>query len=226
MNQSVKLGLRLLAIEQMVTRHYDNIWDCCCDHGLLGMRLLEKQAAEKVHFVDVVESLVNGVNQALSGNPELYPADQWQTLCMDVARLPVSEASTHKGDSHLVIIAGVGGDLLFELVEAIHKANPETNIEFLLCPVRQHFHVRESLINMGMKLINESIVYENRLFYEIIHVARKGREELTCVGSKMWDFSDEDHCLYLQQTVSHYQRRLKSGCEKTAAILQQYQNLR
>ncbi len=225
LNQSVKLGLRLQAIEQMVIRHYDHIWDCCCDHGLLGMRLLERNTADTVHFVDVVESLVDQVSHNLSINPELYPAERWQALCEDVAQLPLSEVSAAKDSSHLVIIAGVGGDLLFDLVEAIHTANPESYIEFLLCPVRQHYHVRESLLTLGMKLLNESLVFENSLFYEILHVASEAEEELTPVGSKMWDFSDNDHRSYLQQTISHYQRRMKSGCRKTAHILEQYQNL-
>ena len=221
---AIKLGLRLQAIERMVNRHYDHIWDCCCDHGLLGMRLLERQLADKVHFVDVVASLVDQVHENLSASPELFPAENWQTHCLDVAQLPIEEHSTKKA-SHLVIIAGVGGDLLAELVRAIYSSSPEADIEFLLCPVRQHYHVREQLINLGMKLVDESLVVENRLFYEIIHVSSNGVEELATVGSRMWNPTEKEHYSYLQQTIAHYQRRLQGNCHKTASILEQYLSL-
>ncbi len=225
MEKSVKLGLRLQAIAGMVTQHYDHIWDCCCDHGMLGMQLLEERRADKVHFVDVLGPLVEKANAYLSENPDLYPSGHWQTLCEDVAKLPIHKESLRQGATHLVIIAGIGGDLSVELVEAISDKHPEFNIEFLLCPVRQHHHVRENLIRMGIKLIDESLMFENRQPYEILHVARHGTEELTTIGSTMWNLSDESHYSYLQQTIAHYQRRLKSNCQKTADILEQYKCL-
>ncbi|QSA20815.1 SAM-dependent methyltransferase, partial [Vibrio furnissii] len=38
----MKLSKRLQTIEKLVTQHYDHIWDCCCDHGFLGMTLLQR----------------------------------------------------------------------------------------------------------------------------------------------------------------------------------------
>ena len=36
----------------MIPDGYDHIWDCCCGHGLLGMTLLARHAAEHIHFVE------------------------------------------------------------------------------------------------------------------------------------------------------------------------------
>ncbi|HSC68256.1 MAG TPA: SAM-dependent methyltransferase, partial [Cellvibrio sp.] len=55
---NLKLGKRLQQIELMVTANYDHIWDCCCDHGLLGAALLARKAAPHIHFVDIVPELM------------------------------------------------------------------------------------------------------------------------------------------------------------------------
>ena len=134
----------------MISGHYDHIWDCCCDHGLLGMLLLERSAARHVHFVDCVPSLMQALELRLqrffpadiSGlNPNLAPHSdpdlnldidphlnlgidpnlschtQWQVHCLDVAALPLVQTSDK--DKQLIIIAGVGGELLVDLVRAI-----------------------------------------------------------------------------------------------------------
>ena len=39
---TLKLGNRLRQLERMIDQRYSQIWDCCCDHGLLGMSLLQR----------------------------------------------------------------------------------------------------------------------------------------------------------------------------------------
>ena len=51
---AVKLGRRLRQLDTMLEQQYSIIWDCCCDHGLLGMSLLQRKLAEKVVFVDIL----------------------------------------------------------------------------------------------------------------------------------------------------------------------------
>jgi len=46
----------------MVTSQYEHIWDCCCDHGLLGYALLSRLNAMNIpcniHFIDIVPPLM------------------------------------------------------------------------------------------------------------------------------------------------------------------------
>jgi len=86
----LRLGKRLKNIESMVIENYDHIWDCCCDHGLLGAALLARQAAPHIHFVDIVAELMNELEKKLN---RFFPVDsgsasQWQAHCMDVSALP------------------------------------------------------------------------------------------------------------------------------------------
>jgi len=208
----------------MITKQYEHIWDCCCDHGQLGIKLLARKAASKIHFVDVVATLMTELETKLQRFFSLNPAHKnWQVYCLDVAQLPLK--STCKKNKQLIIIAGVGGDLLIELVEGITQNHPQHNLEFLLCPVHHHYKVRQSLDELGFGLINEALVRENNRFYEIIHVSKTAIQTIQPVGSIMWDFTKKDDKDYLTKTIKHYQRMAQKTDQKTLNIVAQYQAL-
>jgi len=205
----MKLSKRLQQIDHMVSKKYDHIWDCCCDHGFLGMSLLARNAASTVHFVDVVEPLMQDLESYLLKNyiePNKHPTlkSNWQVHCLGAEKINIQSNT-----SNLVIIAGVGGDLLIEIVEAILTTHSNKNIELLLCPVHHNYKVRQSLISLGLGLINEHLVIENKRFYEVIHTSTDSKLPISPVGSIMWDFSRQDDLDYLSQTLAHYQRMQK-----------------
>jgi len=196
----MKLSSRLDTIKNKVTKHYDHIWDCCCDHGQLGVALLASQPKSVIHFVDVVDELMVELESQLQKHASAIQP-QWKVHCMDVAKLPLVE-----NKKNLIIIAGVGGDLLIELVRSIQLRNSDTELEFILCPVLHNYMVRSDLIKMGFGLISETLLKENKRFYEVLHVSNQAAKSLTVIGSEMWDLSDGDHQEYLNKTISHYQR--------------------
>lgn len=205
------MGTRLCEIENMVNKPYMQVWDCCCDHGLLGFNLLKNTSLEKVHFVDIAKPLTDKVKQTLQFefSSQKYKSkgqNRWQVHCIDVRFIPLENI-----DSQLVIIAGVGGDLLIELVEGIIKKHPLLSIEFILCPIHHNVKVRKALRTLKLGLIDEKIVSENKRFYEIIHVSTSSKISITDVGSKMWHKNNEMHKCYLQKTLNHYQRMLLSS---------------
>ena len=212
-----RTSLRLQRIDQMVTRHYDHIWDCCCDHGYLGQLLLKRQLAGTLHFVDVVDHLMQDLEYRLK---KFSTDDNWQVHCLDVVKL-----SLVKAQSHLVIIAGVGGDLVIDFVRAIQQTHLDQHLEFLLCPVQHNYKLRVALQKMGFGLIDESLVKDKKRFYEILHVSNRASEKISAVGSKMWDFSREEDQQYLASCIEHYRRmtqNVKSNMEKA---LQLYESL-
>lgn len=194
----------------MVTEHYDHIWDCCCDHGLLGAALLARNAAHCIHFVDVVPKLMgeleNKLNQFYPINSQLI--SQWQVHCMDATALPLQKLS----GKHLVIIAGVGGDLTTELVNAIYQQNPTIDIDFLLCPVHHQFTLRQQLIQFDFSLKTETLIVENQRYYEILLVSTAGNfpAQIASVGSLIWESKTSEQVKiatdYLHKTLAHYQR--------------------
>jgi tRNA (adenine22-N1)-methyltransferase len=224
---SADLSLRLTSIEQMVSKTYDHIWDCCCDHGQLGIELMQQNTESTVHFVDVVEPIMLQLEQQLQLQcSKGMVGKNWRIHCLDVARLPLSEVENANKASQLVIIAGVGGDLLIELVHSIVSLHPTLNLEFILCPVHHNYKVREALISIGFGLINECLVSENNRFYEIIHLSQQESRPLSKVGSIMWDFTNFESRDYLKKTIAHYQRVAQSGDPKVNRILSDYEAVR
>lgn len=205
----MKISQRLQQINRMVCPGYDHIWDCCCDHGLLGMLLLQRNAAPKVHFVDCVAPLMQQLSLELARffpphheteNTDLA-LSEWQVHCLDVAALPLAQYG--KQAKHLVIIAGVGGELLVELVRSI-VANQQTQrdaqsgnklgnhdlsqstcqLEFILCPVHHNYHVRSALAELGLSLKDEYLLEENQRIYEILHLTQANVCSKTITSSK------------------------------------------
>jgi tRNA (adenine22-N1)-methyltransferase len=222
----LKLGKRLTQIESMVTAQYDHIWDCCCDHGLLGAALLARNAAPRIHFVDIVPELMreleNKLHQFYHKNAESN--SQWQTHCMDVTALPLQKIS----GKHLVIIAGVGGDLMTELVRVIYQKNPACDIDFLLCPVHHQFTLRQQLIQLDFSLHTETLIIENQRFYEILLVstANNSGSNINPIGSLIWQTKtpaqEKIASDYLQKTLAHYKRVQLSRKTEVQHIIEAY----
>ena len=223
----MKLSNRLQTLHSLVSNDYQHIWDCCCDHGFLGVQLLSDNKAPQIHFVDIVPSLMNELEEKLARYfPENNKAEQtvtsyWQTYCMDVAAIPLEK---HTG-KHLVIIAGVGGDLTQKLVDDIHRQHPDKAIDFLLCPVHQQFELRSHLKALNFGLIDELLIEENRRYYEILLVSNNSGEaeknqavsEISNVGDKIWTPSCDEQVKvshqYKAKTLQHY-IRIHQGQEK------------
>ena len=87
-----KLSKRLQAINNMIDTHYQNIWDCCCDHGLLGLTLLNRKTADIIHFVDIVPSLTTRLESLLEkyfgGSP--LPLAEKKLTVKTISRVSVS----------------------------------------------------------------------------------------------------------------------------------------
>lgn len=231
-----KLKGRLKVIADIVTSKYDHIWDCCCDHGLLGAELLIQVPPATIHFVDLVPDLITKLDNKLHQFfPELE--SRYVTHCIDVASLPLRQYSGR----HLVIIAGVGGDLMVEFVQAIWRQNPNLEIEFILCPVHHQYALRQTLMRLEFGLIDEVLVEENQRYYEVLFVTNKQSDwqPIHPVGEKMWQLAGSDQPNtwskktltarqntqrgYLTKTIEHYNRMQLSSNVSVRHIIDAYQ---
>lgn len=240
----MKLGKRLKQIEALVGPGYGHIWDCCCDHGLLGAALLARQAAPTIHFVDQIPAVMNKLQQKLeqffprlvctsdaheSGSYE-NEGLQWQVHCMNLLEAPLE--LTHDTGKQLLIIAGVGGDLMTDLVESICARHPQLELDFLLCPVHHQYHLRQALIRLNCNLHQEILVEENGRFYEIIWVSTNPKRALPVspvspAGDQLWQSDSPDQYQianqYLKNTLAHYQRVLRRSEDQVQEIIKCYQ---
>ncbi|MDO6718958.1 tRNA (adenine(22)-N(1))-methyltransferase TrmK [Psychrosphaera sp. 1_MG-2023] len=224
----MKLSKRLKQIEQMVSSRYAHIWDCCCDHGYLGAALLDRNLGSTIHFVDIVPTLMTEVETKLQRHYPLQSA-LWKTHCLDVAKLPIGDFNGQQ----LVIIAGVGGDLMIEFIEALHKKQQEhknLKLDFLLCPVHHQFSLRQKLIELGFSLNDEVLVEDNKRFYEILHVSLASdiQHDISPVGDSIWqgESAEQEKVAqrYLHKTLSHYQR-IQKGNNKAQHIIDAYNQI-
>lgn len=218
------LGARLQSIFDLVeaaqlqsSSRYDCIWDCCCDHGYLGIKIVEADFCDKLIFVDQVPHII----QWLASKLETLPKERFKLIAGDAADLVFDLKQRH-----LVILAGVGGSTVMTIMEAILKSYAGHSIDFLLCPTNSVFEVREYLIKERVTLLDEWIVSEKRRQYEVMHVRAATEVEdglkVSSVGN-MWDVSDQEHRVYLKKIIDHYQRAaLGDDAVRSKLILEEY----
>ena len=209
----------------MVGEGYRHIWDCCCDHGFLGMSLLARQAAEHIHFVDIVPDLMCEVEANLQRFYSASSRSTWQIHCIDVSVLPLDQ---YEG-KHLVIIAGVGGDLITQFVDNIHSQYPDLEIDFLLCPVHHQFTLRQKLNQRDFSLKDEQLVQDNQRFYEMLLVSTQPDDsnKVSLVGEGIWQSTTDEQmdvvANYLEKTRNHYRRIQQGNSKDVAHIVEAYQ---
>lgn len=198
MNPSASIGPRLNAILELVTEvqqkdPYPCIWDCCCDHGYLGIKILSHNLCEKLVFVDqlphIIEQLTDKIAPFSTGKHELIATDAGE-LVFDAQ------------NRHLVILAGVGGECLIDIISEIESNHPDAQIDYIFCPSSRQNLLREYLSSQSMGLLVERIVCEKKRCYEIIYVQGKAEPgllpsvSLTC---ELWDMDNIDHQQYLKK---------------------------
>ncbi|MGO1297336.1 MAG: tRNA (adenine(22)-N(1))-methyltransferase [Vibrio sp.] len=228
----MKLSQRLQRIAQwaetQTQQHaYDHIWDGCCDHGYLGADLLQRINSATIHFVDVVPHLIEQLTQRLKAH-QTEATRHWQSHCVDMANLPLA----HYAGRHLVIIAGVGGDLISQFIAQITRKHPNLDIDFIVCPVRHQYTLRQCLITHHFRLRREVLVEENRRHYEIISITKSDDHAVTAihpVGCQIWHAaSEEQHDIikrYQRNTLAHYQRLQHSNEPEVDAIIRAYSDI-
>ena len=216
---AVKLGRRLRQLDTMLEQRYSIIWDCCCDHGLLGMSLLHRQLADKVFFVDILSPQMALLEQELE---ERFAVDEfnWQVICQDVKNLRVPEV-----ESQLFVIAGVGGNKTIQFIESLCAAMPGLPFDLLLCSVHGNYAVRKALIEHGFGLKQEQIVLENNRFYEAIYVSQNSTQPIIATGSGMWDKLNSDHQRYWKKTLAHYRKKAAADPAVFGLIVADYEAL-
>ena len=228
----MKLSKRLSQIEALIGHEYTHIWDTCCDHGFLGTHLIAQQRAANVHLVDIVPELITPLDDKLKALFSNAHGSKWQTHCLDVSELPLQQ---YKG-KHLVIIAGIGGDLMIQCLKKLLTNHPAAEIDFILCPIRQLYSLRQQLIAFDMRLKQEVLLKENNQYYEILYVSRQKtsttkESTLRCItpaGREIWQAENEEQAQIVEEyreiTLQHYKRMLR-GANNPALneIIQAYQ---
>lgn len=160
----MKLSKRLQSISNFVSPDATLI-DVGCDHGWLGIFLVENNLVKYVYASDVAEGpLANATDNIKNHHLEhkIKPIlsnglEQFQDVAFSD-----------------IVIAGMGGSLIIEILEAHHDLLVDKNL--ILQPNNNTAKLRAYLLINHFNIIAEDIVLEKQMAYNIIN-ARQNKIE-------------------------------------------------
>lgn len=153
----MELSKRLKAIVSMMEQ-CDNIIDVGTDHGYVPIYLVENGIIKSAIASDINKGPVEKAKKNIESNK----------LCTQISCRQGNGLSTIKeGEVQVAIIAGMGGNLIRDILEADLPVVKELQY-MILQPVQNAEVLREYLYSTGYEIIKEDICNDDGKFYEII----------------------------------------------------------
>lgn len=159
----IQLTPRLNMIAQQVTQG-SKVADIGTDHGYLPIYLIKNEISDYVIASDVNEGPIKSAKM----NVVKYKCKNI------VTRLGSGLETITPGEVDTVIIAGMGGILITELLEAKPQTTQSIG-EFILQPMQAQGVLRRYLVDKEFKIEKDILVKEDHKIYEIL-VAKKGKQ--------------------------------------------------
>ena len=160
----MKLTDRLLKIASLVTKG-KRIADIGTDHGYIPVYLLNKNIVPFAILADVNKGPLENARKEVRHNNLLDKTD---------LRLGSGIEVLKKDEVDEVIIAGMGGILISELLEA-NKEVAHSVDKLILQPMQAQEELRKYLLSNGYEILNEVLVKEDFRIYEILEVKYTGK---------------------------------------------------
>lgn len=204
----INLNGRLLKIAQMIDK-CDVVADIGTDHAYLPIYLLQEGICKKAVATDIskapllkAERNINKYNMA--GAIELRLGEGMEPINDD--------------ECDVIVIAGMGGVLISEILEAsFNKTRKAKSI--IMQPMYTDEVLREYLLTKGFNIINEVLVRDGRRTYVIIKAAYDGvkRTESALfyhVGRPLFDNMDPLLKAHLERKI-RIQTKIVQGLDKS-----------
>ncbi|MFA9398699.1 MAG: tRNA (adenine(22)-N(1))-methyltransferase TrmK [Clostridiaceae bacterium] len=154
------LSIRLEKIISMIDE-CDAIADIGTDHGYIPINLIEKSICKKVIAADINI----GPLEKADKNIKAASLDNIET------RLGPGLNIIKKGEVNVVIIAGMGGNLIRDIINE-NKDIFDSLDYAILQPVQNPEILRKYLYENDYKVIKEDLVIDENIFYEIMKVEK------------------------------------------------------
>ncbi|MCR8744989.1 tRNA (adenine(22)-N(1))-methyltransferase [Romboutsia lituseburensis] len=153
----MKLTDRLLKIASLVTKG-KKVADIGTDHGYIPVYLLNKGDIDYAILADVNKGPLENAKKEIRHNGLMDKVD---------LRLGSGIEVLEKNEVDEIIIAGMGGILISELLEA-KKEVAHSLDKLILQPMQAQNELRKYLLNNGYEILDEVLVKEDFRLYEII----------------------------------------------------------
>ncbi len=197
----IKLDSRLSAVAGFV-REGATVADIGTDHAYLLAYLLEEDKIEKGIAADLRKGPLDNARRTLIDCGQL-----------EKVRLILSDGldEIRKGDCNDIVIAGMGGILIKEILERTSWVF-DSKIRIIAQPMTHAEVLREFFINNGFKIISESAATDGKHHYCIIlaeydGIKRNAESWYTYVGELISN-TDDNSSAYINKVVSALEKKL------------------
>ena len=153
----IKLSPRLETIKREITKG-ESMADIGTDHGFLPIALWEEGISPKVIMTDASES---SLKKAEKNCKKYYPEKQFDL------RLGNGLQVLKPAETDVVVIAGMGGLLMAEILEA-NEEKSRSFQKIILQPRNHVGQLRHWLFHHGFSIVKEQLVREGKYICEII----------------------------------------------------------
>ena len=164
MTMQLKLSKRLEAIYDMVSQS-NVVADIGSDHALLPIALVQSGKVTRAYASEVNE----GPYDMSVKNIEKYGLTNYITAVLSDG---ISEL---EADVNCITICGMGGNLICDILDSNKKKLAHVN-EIIIQPNNNEETARIWLVNNGYDIDNESIIYEDDVYYEVIKAIKRSPE--------------------------------------------------
>ena len=195
----MKLTDRLLKIASLVSDG-KKIADIGTDHGYIPVYLLKEGKVPFALLADVNKGPLDNAHKEVIQNNLLDKVDLRLGSGIEILEI---------GEVEEVIIAGMGGILISELLEA--KKEVAHNVEkLILQPMQAQEELRYYLLNNGYEILEEVLVREDFRIYEIIVAKYTGKNTIIEdeiyyeVGIKLLENKDSLFNDFIEKKIKTY----------------------
>ncbi len=201
-----KLTKRLNAVASLV-KSGSSVADVGCDHGYVPVFLIKNNIARFCVAMDINE-------KPLSSCQRLVEEEQLEDKI--TTRLSNGLEKLVSGECDTVIIAGMGGELIVDIISRCQFSN---ELHFILQPMTHPEYVRKYLYDNGYEIFNDIIVDEGKHSYSVFDAKYTGKilpkTEKDYYLGNIKDFSDKK---YFSHLLNYLNNKSKSGVDLTEVI--------
>ena len=215
----MKLTDRLLKIASLVDEG-KKIADIGTDHGYIPVYLLNNNKIDYAILADVNKGPLENAKKEVRHNKLDEKVD---------LRLGSGLEVLNPNEVDEVIIAGMGGILISELLEA-KKSVSQTVDKLILQPMQAQNELRKYLYNNGYEILNEVLVKEDFRIYEIIVAKYTGKNTEVNddiyyeIGSKLIENNDKLLHEFINKKINSYEGIISKLEGKNGASIEAKRN--
>lgn len=185
----------------MVPRDTALVYDLCCDHGKIGMKVHQHMPATPVIFVDIIESIIEKLKVKLA----TYITSENNKLT--ILRKDATTLKIPSDKKALAIISGIGADLSIKIFNNLYRQN--SNAYFLFCIHQKTELLKNKLIELNFNLIDAKFIIDNGKGYEIFLVQKNSSvaKELKMFQPDIYDYTSLEQKRLLEKQLNYFKKK-------------------